>query len=305
MATKVGSFPKKANSSPARSWRHVISIHPAAELFDLLPEAELRELGESIRKNGLTSPITIHKDGTEYSLLDGRNRLDAMELVGIPFSLADRGTAGWKLAQPLGCSEFLVKLPQPGIFTGDPYEYVLAANIHRRHLTTERRLQLVDAVIKAKPDLSARQVARQTKVSPTTIIKRRKKLESKGHVSTMDTSIDTRGRKQPRTKSASKGLGPLVLLDPETTEPPAGDRRAQHTVVNGSPRHSGSGDTTTSGVAIAARLLADLYAQVVIKKVDPAKVAKALGLKEEQKVELFHWLADVAMACGVTEGAAS
>jgi hypothetical protein len=34
------------------SWRDVIRIHPATELFPLMTETELRELGEDIRKNG-------------------------------------------------------------------------------------------------------------------------------------------------------------------------------------------------------------------------------------------------------------
>jgi hypothetical protein len=35
------------------SWRDVLKIHPACELFPLMSQAELKELGEDIKKNGL------------------------------------------------------------------------------------------------------------------------------------------------------------------------------------------------------------------------------------------------------------
>lgn len=43
--------------------------------------AELRTLADDIAKVGLRNPIVIYKDGDTFQLLDGRNRLDAIELV--------------------------------------------------------------------------------------------------------------------------------------------------------------------------------------------------------------------------------
>ena len=78
----------------AKSWREVLKLHPAAELFPPLSPSELKELGEDIKTNGLQSPPLIWVDrvdtgGSRY-LLDGRNRLDAMEAVGLPV-LNERG----------------------------------------------------------------------------------------------------------------------------------------------------------------------------------------------------------------------
>src|SRR5262245_46840410 len=71
-------------TAPTRSWRDTLPIHPVAELFPLMSEAELRELGQDIKKNGLTSPIALWRDnGGKISLLDGRNRLDAMGAAGV------------------------------------------------------------------------------------------------------------------------------------------------------------------------------------------------------------------------------
>ena len=52
--------------------------------------------------------------------------------------------------------------------------------------------------------MSSRRAAKLAGVSPTTGVKARHKLEVAGHVSTVDTSIDTKGRKQPTHKPAKK-----------------------------------------------------------------------------------------------------
>ena len=75
----------KRSKSMRKSWRDVIKVHPAADLFPLMSESELRELGEDIKANGLQHVIVLH----EGKLIDGRNRLDAMELVGITLDLDD------------------------------------------------------------------------------------------------------------------------------------------------------------------------------------------------------------------------
>jgi len=64
-------------------WRSILPIHPAAELFPLMPPDELRALGEDIMKNGLTSPITLWRADPKVraQMLDGRNRVDAIELI--------------------------------------------------------------------------------------------------------------------------------------------------------------------------------------------------------------------------------
>ena len=64
------------------NWRDILPVHPAADLFPLMSESELRELGEDIKANGLRASIVLY----EGKLLDGRNRLDAMELVGVEYS---------------------------------------------------------------------------------------------------------------------------------------------------------------------------------------------------------------------------
>ena len=62
------------------SWRDVLPIHPAAELLPLMSADELHELAEDIKLHHQRIPVSIQ----EGKLLDGRNRLDAMERAGMP-----------------------------------------------------------------------------------------------------------------------------------------------------------------------------------------------------------------------------
>jgi DNA-binding Lrp family transcriptional regulator len=165
-----------------KSWRDDLPIHPAADLFPLMSPDELKVLGEDIKKNGLLSRVAaIPGDDGKPILIDGRNRLDAMELVGLRFKIEDVvGTYGPEHNPDL-----------------DPYAYVVSANIHRRHLTTEQKLDLIAKLRKASPEKSNRQIAEMVKASPTTVGKVTAKLEAEGDVSTVDTRTDTKGRQQP------------------------------------------------------------------------------------------------------------
>src|SRR6186997_2587721 len=78
--------------TPVKSWRDVVKIHPACDLFPTMSPDELKALGEDIKQKGLTAPIvwwTEREDAigkmppSKYQLLDGRNRLDAMEMIGL------------------------------------------------------------------------------------------------------------------------------------------------------------------------------------------------------------------------------
>src|SRR5947199_9810340 len=82
----------------------------------------------------------------------------------------------------------------------DPYDLVLSLNVHRRHLTNEQKRDLIAKVLKAKPELSDRQIADKTGTSHPTVAKIRDQLEASGDVERITTSIDTLGREQPRER---------------------------------------------------------------------------------------------------------
>jgi hypothetical protein len=50
-------------------WRDIIKIHPAAEQFPPMSTDELKALGEDIKQNGMTAPITL----CCMTLMIGRN----------------------------------------------------------------------------------------------------------------------------------------------------------------------------------------------------------------------------------------
>ena len=98
-----------------------LAFHPAAAVFPLMAEAELIELAEDIRENGLELPIVLHQ-GT---ILDGRNRY-------------------------LACQRIKLK-PEMVLYEGDdPVRYVVSLNLKRRHLDESQR-SMVGARLAALP----------------------------------------------------------------------------------------------------------------------------------------------------------
>jgi hypothetical protein len=231
---------------PTKSWRNTLLIHPAAKLFPRMSADELKALGDDILRNGLQVPIALWAelaDGGKY-VIDGVNRLDAMEMVGIPFD------------QMKG---FQVMKPET-----DPYAFAISMNIERRHLTADQKRDLIAKVIKADPSKSDRQIAATVKASPTFVGKVRAEKEATGDVSTVDTRTDSRGRQQPahRPTSASRKpdttkVSPALATFGSTiveANSPSISRRV--TVAAPPPRKDMRDDVGESSTAEAARLQA-------------------------------------------------
>jgi len=90
-----------------------MKVHPIAALFPMLQSTELAALAEDIRTNGLQQPIMMQGD----TLLDGRNRLAACEIACVEPTFVE--------------------------FTGaDPIEFIIGANLHRRHLSESQRAMI-------------------------------------------------------------------------------------------------------------------------------------------------------------------
>lgn len=107
-------------------------VHEAAELFPLIEGEAFTELVENIRQFGLREPIVMTSDG---KLLDGRNRYRACLQAG--------------------------KEPRYQTFRGpgNALQYVISANLHRRHLTTSQRSMIAANI--AKLEQGARTDLRQ------------------------------------------------------------------------------------------------------------------------------------------------
>jgi site-specific DNA-methyltransferase (adenine-specific) len=81
------------------------SFHPAANLFPLLSDNELKTLAKDIENNGLKQPIILF----DNQILDGRNRYKACKIAGIDPSFKE-------------------------IKNANPWEYAWSLNAERRHL---------------------------------------------------------------------------------------------------------------------------------------------------------------------------
>lgn len=86
-------------------------LHPACKLFPKLGDAELQELADDIRDNGLQNPIILH----EGKVLDGQNRLAACKLAGVEPRFVE-----WN-------------------GSGSPLHWVVSQNLMRRHLSASQR----------------------------------------------------------------------------------------------------------------------------------------------------------------------
>lgn len=91
--------------------------HPLADLLPLLEGAAWQEFMDSVRDHGQIDPIVTH----EGMILDGRNRYRACRELGLePIAKAYEGC--------------------------DPLGFVIASNVHRRHLTTAQRAAIAAEV---------------------------------------------------------------------------------------------------------------------------------------------------------------
>jgi hypothetical protein len=201
--------------SPARktlSWRDVLPVHPAAELFPRMSEEELDALAKDIQKYGLTSPIVIghwDKYDPKFKLWDGRNRLDALEAAGLLECSPSESGPDFSFETPTGRRLVPVKVLRE-CDGHDPYAYVISANIQRRHLTPEQKREIIAKVIEADPTRSDRQIAGMVKRDHKTVAGVRAEMEDVGRIPHVKTRTDTKGRKQPSRRPRK----------PESTEAP-------------------------------------------------------------------------------------
>lgn len=95
------------------------TVHPAAAVFPAMNDADLKELANDIGEHGLHQPLILTHD--ESVLVDGRNRLRACEIAGVDFT-----------------TETL-----PEDYTDEQtIDYIVSANIRRRHLTAGQKAML-------------------------------------------------------------------------------------------------------------------------------------------------------------------
>lgn len=196
----------------AQSWRDVLPVHPAAELFPKMSDAELRELGEDIKKHGLKISIAFRliEDGKDnvgmpryrQEVLDGRNRLDAMELVGLKTVAIEDG-------------HYVCIVGKRVDDEVDPYAYVVSANIHRRHLTPEKKRELIGKLLKENPEKSNRQIAEAVKASHHTVEAVRTEMVSTGQVAQLIKTVGKDGKRRKPPAKSKRGVNAKLPAKPD------------------------------------------------------------------------------------------
>jgi hypothetical protein len=111
------------------AWRERYKIHPAADVFPMLDADELAGLANDIKTHGLRKRIIFLRNGADVLLIDGRNRLAAMEMAGIEIDAAKHCQTSESMA--------------------DPVAYIVSVNIRRRHLTKQQQADLIVATHQA------------------------------------------------------------------------------------------------------------------------------------------------------------
>jgi hypothetical protein len=175
-------------------WRSRLPVHPAADLFPLLSSDELRELADDIDKNDLQEPVTLYRDpDLGDCLLDGRNRLDALELLGDEiFDYPGKRKVFYRGKRILNCDFRRMDAP-----SFDPYAYVISKNIKRRHLTAEQKRDLIGKLLKAKPEASNVQIAKLAKADDKTVASVRADLESTSEIPRLAKTVGRDGKARP------------------------------------------------------------------------------------------------------------
>jgi hypothetical protein len=127
----------------------------------MMPDDELNELAEDIKANGMREQVVLWKAGEQerWVVLDGRNRLEAMQRAGRPLPMDPHDP----MFRRVTCDR---RGPHPSMNV-DPMVFVIALNIRRRHLTKGERATLIVKTFMAGANDSAR-LARSFNPEPGT-----------------------------------------------------------------------------------------------------------------------------------------
>jgi hypothetical protein len=178
-------------TSPGSWWRDKLAIHPAANAYPLLAPDELQALADDIASNGvrLRPVVWLDPKTKKWSLIDGRNRLDALGMLGEEdlYTLTDDSTFFKECGDP---ADWL------GTATSvDPVALIQSLNLHRRHLTPEQRRQLIADALKADSSKTDRAIAKDTGTHPNTVGAVRADLKANVQIVHKADRVEASGRK--------------------------------------------------------------------------------------------------------------
>lgn len=198
------------------SWRDLMPVHPAADMFPMLDDAELVALGNDIKKNGLAHPIAFIKDDDGKAILiDGRNRLAALERVGVRLQLQEPTPRPWRRGGAVYREYDLVTDPEINCpyphfllshsIVDDPIAHIVSINIHRRHLTQETKRAIIAQLLMETPERSDRATAALVKVDHKTVAAVRRDQEQLGSIPQLEKRTGKDGKARPAKNRGAAG----------------------------------------------------------------------------------------------------
>jgi hypothetical protein len=206
----------KEEAMTHKSWRDVITVHPAADLFPMLDGGDLEDLAKDIAANGLRQPVMfIRDDDGNLVLLDGRNRIEALQLLG-----AIKVRNGKLVSANVG-DAFAFNKWQRVIYRdecGDPYAYVTSLNLHRRHLTMEQKRAVIAKMLAANPEMSDRRIGKVAHVDGKTVAGIRTDMEERAEIPHVAIRQDVKGRQQPAQRATADTVDAAEVYDMRCVE---------------------------------------------------------------------------------------
>lgn len=163
---------------------HHLDVHRLCDPFPVMSDLQLIELADDIAAHGLREPIKLF----EGKILDGRNRYTALLRCGkeIPYRVFD-GTEA----------------------EAEATAYVMSKNVWRRHLTQEKKREMIATILKKEPTQSDRAIAEMMNVSHPTVAAVRREQEGTGKVLPVEkrTGRDGKTRRQPKKPDLATAHG--------------------------------------------------------------------------------------------------
>jgi hypothetical protein len=318
MVSSVEPSSEKGSEQSRWSWRAALTIHPAADLFQPIAGEELTALGKDILENGLRFPIVLsRKDPSrgqhveDWLLLDGRNRLAALESIGCEVAIdirerEERPAAlsicvrGKALIESGASPDGQIYLEEGGTNawawveeTGDPWRFVISANVRRRHLTADQKRKLIRSVLEATPEKSNRSVAETVKTDDKTVASVRRELEATAEIPQLATRLGKDGKARRTARPRPTDLCQALSNERTTTPLDAGPMPAS-TAADSTPA-----PLTTASVDCGLELPASLrrhrvsseeaaVIEQVLAKLSTLSVEGRAEFERRYRLQSFH-----------------
>ncbi len=235
-------------------------VHPAAGVFPMMSDDELRALADDIKTNGQHEPITRNK--ATGQIVDGRNRLAACEMAGVEPNFEDKAFED----------------------TAAVVRFVISSNIHRRHLNPSQIAMVAARMVttdvsggrpeKTEPigpvSVSRKEAAQMTGAAVKSISRARKVLQ------TGDT--DLIGKVERGEIKLNKALSEINGKKPKPPKSPP--KKPEAAAPDQGSLFDDEDDPRDAFMQLAREVIAKLIEGVQAKEEWPVAALEALGGEE-------------------------